>query len=193
MTLMQFTLNDHDSLFQNCLDGVLGCSGNRWKGAGITHWEPKPEWRMVQNLQNGADMWGDTEVKVGDRRYVGFDQKFRADPQGYLNRMLPVFDVTVTNSGSEPAVLTAIEVLVSRNTPYAQGDGEETSIPSHLLPVAHRYALAIPDRYLRSDYEGPFHFSTAATPPLIVPKGDPVRFQLSLNPPSACSGFTRCG
>jgi hypothetical protein len=140
-----------------------------------------PEWRMVQNLQNGADMWGDTEVKVGDRRYVGFDQKFRADPQGYLNRMLPVFDITVTNSGSDPAVLTAIEVLVSRNAPYAQGDGEETSVPSHLLPVAHRYAITIPDRYLRSDSEGPFHFSTAATPPLIVPKGDPVRFQLSFN------------
>lgn len=175
LELQLFTLNEEDSLYALCSSD---CGAGNWRHSG-PFWAPKPEARMALNLKEGVDMWGDAGVPVGDKRYVGFERKFRANSDHYLNRLLPTFDLVVTNSSRQPAILTAFELVVLHASPYAQGDGEDRASASHLLPVLHRYELRIPEKY--AEYERPFRFSVPATPPLSIQTNDPARFQISID------------
>jgi hypothetical protein len=163
LVLEQFTLNTTDSFFEQCGGGARACTMEHWTGS-LTHWEPSEKyWRFA----------------VGDHERTKADvQRYNADREFYDSHLQPVFDVVISNPSSQPVVLTAIDLVVFRETEWAAGDGEGTS-SGGVIKVMNRYTLSVDG----SDYDKklPVVRSKPATPPLEIAAGHPGRFQVALD------------
>jgi len=85
----------------------------------------------------------------------------------------PIFDITASNHTAEPAVLSAIEVLVTSCGPV--GGSEQERPTARIIPVLARFTLTIADG---EDEAWGYNL----LPPLQVNPQQPVRFQLRLVP-----------
>jgi hypothetical protein len=163
LVLEQFTLNTSESFFQLCTKG-RSCTWGRWSGK-VVHWEPSDEyWRF-----SGADYI----------RSASDDKKYKENPSFYNRHFQPVFDVVISNPLPRPIVLTAIDVIISKQTEYAQGDGEEPA-DAGIIKVINRYTVPVGNfSYDMAKY--PVTESTPATPPLEIAPNRPGRFQVGLD------------
>ena len=160
--LEQFALNPSESFFEPCTG--RSCTYGKWSGKAV-HWVPSKEyWRF-----SGADY----------SRSPADDKKYKENPSFYDQHFQPVFDVVISNPLPRPVVLTAIDVIVYRQTEYAAGDGEEPP-NSGIIKVMNRYTVPF------GSFEGatpkhPVTKTTSALPPLEIAPNRPGRFQLALD------------
>jgi hypothetical protein len=165
-----FSLNRNDSLYV-----CDPCNFLARRAGAIPYVKSSPMWQMTINLVDGENMWGDTGVDENDPTYVNFDKKFHQNPNFYISKLNPVFDLVLSNSGTGAAVLTDIEVKVIRADPAAQGDGIEARSGS--LTSFARYRIA-----LDSVNEECCTNLLTLDPPLSIQPNDPARFQVEIVP-----------
>lgn len=160
--LEQFALNTSESFFEPCIG--RGCTFGKWPGKAF-HWVPsKDYWRF-----SGADY----------ARSSADDKKYKENPSFYNKHFQPVFDVVISNPLPRPVVLTAIDVIVYRQTEYAAGDGEEPP-NSGVINVMNRYTVPF-GNFETDTPKYPVTETTPALPPLEIAPNRPGRFQLALD------------
>jgi hypothetical protein len=179
LVLEQFALNESDSLFENCADAKEDSAfcGTDHKG-NLAYWAPSRTYSDVLILSTSGD-WILKEVDVDDppdKHLAKTWHDYRSNKKSYEDRLLPVFDVVVRNPRREPVVLSSIDSVTLKLTPYAQGDGEEGA-GARVLPVVHRYEVRLPSDW---DVKLPFVRSTSATPPLSIAPNQVGRFQVAI-------------
>jgi hypothetical protein len=160
--LEQFALNPSESFFEPC--NGRNCTFGRWSGKAV-HWVPSNEyWRF-----SGADY----------ARSPADDKKYKDNPSFYDKHFQPVFDVVISNPLPRPVVLTAIDVIVYRQTEFAAGDGEEPP-NGGVIKVMNRYTVPF-GNFTIDPPKYPVTETTPALPPLEIAPNRPGRFQLALD------------
>jgi hypothetical protein len=190
--LQQFAINSSDSLYEKCYGD--DCSEPAWKD-GIPQFQPTPEAILALSLLSrynytdpiSAFYENPALVQKKAKEVRNFHKTYKARRSYLRARLLPVFDVVVTNGGHQPAVLTDIEIVVLDCYPYVAGDGfPERSTVSHVVNVLHPDLITLGDDYDTYDdhdkYKGPIVFSAPATPPISVAMNDAARYQISFKP-----------
>lgn len=171
LQLDQFAINTSDSFFKECVPPSYYCETPPDPNDPKIY-QPTEEWNEAEGLSGIVLGPKDLSSDPVERK---FELEYLKDPDFYDDRLSPVFDVVINNTGPNTAVLTDIG-YVETSAIEEEGD-EQSSASSPLLNVVHRYDLVLASVVRTFPYTN----IQSADPPLSIAPRKAERFQISVN------------